>query len=147
MATWLSWTSFGPNHNLSFSELFLNTVGNTQLSHSRDEELIAMTIEGVSRQRHANHISSACARVYESVSVCGDIVLATKQAFPPSSISWEEPVDSRGSCPEFQSQSQLDWLLKHDRSLDELLSIETDTPDSCVTIPRYHHAIDEQGQL
>ncbi|TGO18045.1 hypothetical protein BPAE_0397g00010 [Botrytis paeoniae] len=74
---------------ISFFELFLNIVESPQLSHSRDQELIAMTIEGITSQRHANYISSACARVYESVAVCSEIVLAIKQAFPPSSISWE----------------------------------------------------------
>ncbi|TGO92213.1 hypothetical protein BPOR_0008g00530 [Botrytis porri] len=68
---------------IAFFELFLNIVERPQLSHSRDQELIAMTIEAISRQRHANYITSACARVYESVAVCGGIVLAIKQAFPP----------------------------------------------------------------
>ncbi|TGO65568.1 hypothetical protein BOTNAR_0077g00110 [Botryotinia narcissicola] len=131
---------------ISFFELFSNIVENPQLSHSRDQELIAMTIERISRQRHPSYISSACARVYESVAICGEIVLAIKQAFPPSSISWEQPVDSRGSYQEFQSQSQLTWPVKHDWSVDDLLSIDTQNPDLYLTIPRYHFN-DEQGQF
>ncbi|KAF7896318.1 hypothetical protein EAF00_006332 [Botryotinia globosa] len=104
-----------------------------------------MTIEGVSRQRHPSYISSASARVYESVAVSGEIVLAIKQASPPSSISWEQPVDSRGSYQEFQSQSQLTWPVKHDSSGDDLLSIDTENPDLYLTVPRYH-VNDEQGQ-
>ncbi|TGO15237.1 hypothetical protein BTUL_0042g00060 [Botrytis tulipae] len=131
---------------ISFFELFSNIVENPQLSHSRDQELIAMTIEGISCQRHPSYISSACARVHESVAVCGEIVLAIKQAFSPSSISWEQPVDSRGSYQESQSQSQLTWPVKHDWSVDDLLSIDTENPDLYLTIPRYH-VNDEQGQF
>ncbi|KAF7932640.1 uncharacterized protein EAE98_003939 [Botrytis deweyae] len=131
---------------ISFFELFLNIVESPQLSHLRDQELIAMTIEGISRQRHANYISSACARVYESVAVCGETVLAIKQAFPPSSISWEQPVDLTGSYQEFQSQSQLTWPAKHDWSVDDFLDIDAENPGLYRTIPRYH-VNDEQGQL
>ncbi|TGO77432.1 hypothetical protein BELL_0108g00090 [Botrytis elliptica] len=131
---------------ISFFELFLNIVESPQLSHLRDQEIIAMTIEGISRQRHANYISSACARVYKSVAVCGETVLAIKQAFPPSSISWEQPVDLTGSYQEFQSQSQLTWPAKHDWSVDDFLDIDAENPGLYRTIPRYH-VNDEQGQL
>jgi hypothetical protein len=109
---------------VAFLEVFLNIVENPHLSHTRDQELVALTTEALKNLSHQRFKSSSYTRVFESVSILNDIVTAIKQAFPSFPTRWIELDDSVPRCEPFSEVGrsvELDW------SLEAFLEMNLDT--------------------
>ncbi|KAM3082781.1 hypothetical protein ACMFMF_002434 [Clarireedia jacksonii] len=119
---------------VTFLEVFLNIVRNPHLSHTRDQELLALTTEAMKDLSDPRFKGSSYAIVSESVSILNETVIGIKQAFPSSPSHWTELHDSVSIC---EPLSDIDRSVEPDWSMEAFLDMDLDAMHPRSSHPSY----------